>query len=101
MLLDGVPCQTTTYVSDSELLCLGVEAGQGVHDVQVRVVDPFFVEQMRNKSTTVSASTGLVNEGKLQGGLLRPWFLAVWRQFLVRWVSLSCPPAAERAAASV
>jgi hypothetical protein len=97
VLLDGVRCRTTRYVSDTELLCLGIEAGQGVHDVQVRVADPFFLNRMQNnKSATVCSSAGLVNEGRLRGGVLRPLFLAGGVNFLaVGYHSLAPPPPPE------
>lgn len=46
VFLGGVPCLITKYVSDTELICTGVEDGHGANDVEVRVQDPFFVSKM-------------------------------------------------------
>eukprot|EP00277_Geminigera_cryophila_P032851 CAMPEP_0173122162 /NCGR_PEP_ID=MMETSP1102-20130122/53927_1 /TAXON_ID=49646 /ORGANISM="Geminigera sp., Strain Caron Lab Isolate" /LENGTH=436 /DNA_ID=CAMNT_0014029327 /DNA_START=18 /DNA_END=1326 /DNA_ORIENTATION=- len=55
-LLDGIPCRNTRYISDTELLCTGVEDGQGVHDVEVRIADPFFVNKMATSKVEANKS---------------------------------------------
>ena len=89
VMLGDVPCRTTTFVADSELLCIGVEAGSGVHDVQVRISDPFFSDKVMasrgsegNSSTTVMSPQVLTNVGMLGRGVLRPVFFVGGINFL-------------------
>jgi hypothetical protein len=85
VLLGGVPCRTTTFLSDSELLCVGVAAGQGLHNVQVQISDPYFVEKTveskakgenGTRGATISWPPTFVNTGTLDYAVARPVFIA-------------------------
>jgi hypothetical protein len=91
VLVNSVPCHSTVFISDSQLFCRGVDAGQGIQDVQVRIKDPFFPDRSRDNARTmgnVSKSSTLMSpqasspEGVLLQGIVRPLFFAGGRNFL-------------------
>jgi hypothetical protein len=96
VLLGGVPCRATQHISDTELLCSGVEAGHGLHDVQVVITDPFWSQKKAAVNAQGNASmlsSSLINSGAYAQGLARPSFLAGGINFLsVGYRSLIPPP---------
>jgi len=73
VLIGGIPCGSTKYISDGRLICVAAPVGTGVEDIAVVVSDPFGSSVMSQNLTRV---------GQLRQAIAYPHFYVVGSGFI-------------------
>jgi len=73
VFVGGIPCGSTKYISDGELICENAPVANGLEDVAVVVNDPFGASAM---------SQNLTREGRLRLAVVYPNFYVVGSGFI-------------------